>query len=571
MGSIMAIWQTVGGRLLSISVLALTGFMVLAMVALSALQHSLIEGREDRVVAVIDSGLSILKHYQALQQNGSLSQEQAQQQAMAAIKAIRYDGTEYIWINDTGRPIPKMIMHPTVPALDGTVLDRPNFNHATLMRNRDGSQQQSLANANLFVSFVDVINRYGNGFVEYQWPKPLKGGGVTEERYTKLSYVAKDDNWGWVLGSGIYIDDVNAAFWAVATQISLVVLLVVVLTVGMSLYIRRWLLQALGGEVASTKALVQQVAAGDFSVQFNLASNDNDSLLAALSGLVAQLRGIIGKQQAMAEQLAQQSEALDDTSQHTQQILQSVMDQTAQVATAVNEMTATCEDMARSATTAAKAARDADTETASGVASVEQTIHAIDALKVKLEQVSTVIAQLSQRGEEVGAVTDVIGAIAEQTNLLALNAAIEAARAGEMGRGFAVVADEVRTLASRSQASTQDINQRIQGIQQDSANAVQSMAQSKTETEQTIQCSQQANAALKRINTAVSSITDVNDQLASATEELAVVSGTINENMENIAQAVESTTAKSTELSAASQQLRQMAREMKQSLSGFKL
>ncbi len=571
MGSIMAIWQTVGGRLLSISVLALTGFMVLAMVALSALQHSLIEGREDRVVAVIDSGLSILKHYQALQQNGSLSQEQAQQQAMAAIKAIRYNGTEYIWINDTGRPIPKMIMHPTVPALDGTVLDRPNFNHATLMRNRDGSQQQSLANANLFVSFVDVINRYGNGFVEYQWPKPLKGGGVTEERYTKLSYVAKDDNWGWVLGSGIYIDDVNAAFWAVATQISLVVLLVVVLTVGMSLYIRRWLLQALGGEVASTKALVQQVAAGDFSVQFNLASNDNDSLLAALSGLVAQLRGIIGKQQAMAEQLAQQSEALDDTSQHTQQILQSVMDQTAQVATAVNEMTATCEDMARSATTAAKAARDADTETASGVASVEQTIHAIDALKVKLEQVSTVIAQLSQRGEEVGAVTDVIGAIAEQTNLLALNAAIEAARAGEMGRGFAVVADEVRTLASRSQASTQDINQRIQGIQQDSANAVQSMAQSKTETEQTIQCSQQANAALKRINTAVSSITDVNDQLASATEELAVVSGTINENMENIAQAVESTTAKSTELSAASQQLRQMAREMKQSLSGFKL
>lgn len=571
MGSVMAIWQTVGGRLLTIPALALTGFLVLAMVALNALQHSLIEGREDRVVAVIDSGLSIVKHYQALQQSGSLSQEQAQQQAMAAIKAIRYDGTEYIWINDTGRPIPKMIMHPTVPALDGTVLDRPNFNHATLMRNRDGSQQQSLANANLFVSFVDVINRYGNGFVEYQWPKPLKGGGVTEERYTKLSYVAKDDNWGWVLGSGIYIDDVNAAFWAVATQISLVVVLIIVLTVGMSLYIRRWLLRALGGEVASTKALVQQVAAGDFSVQFNLAANDNDSLLAALSGLVAQLRGIIAQQQAMAEHLAQQSEALDDTSQHTQQILQNVMDQTAQVATAVNEMTATCEDMARSATTAAKAARDADNETTSGVASVEQTIHAIDALKVKLEQVSTVIAQLSKRGEEVGAVTDVIGAIAEQTNLLALNAAIEAARAGEMGRGFAVVADEVRTLASRSQASTQDINQRIQGIQQDSANAVQSMAQSKTETEQTIQCSQQANAALKRINTAVSSITDVNDQLASATEELAVVSGTINENMENIAQAVESTTAKSTELSAASQQLRQMARQMKQSLSGFKL
>ena len=567
----MALWKTVGGRLLSIPLLALTGFIILAVVALNALQHSLIEGRENRVVAVIDSTLSVVKHYQQLQQSGQLSQQQAQQQAMAAIKAIRYDGTEYIWINDTGRPIPTMIMHPTVPALDGTVLDRPNFNHATLMRNRDGSAQQQLENANLFVSFVDVINRYGSGFVEYQWPKPLKGGGVTEQRYTKLSYVAKDDSWGWVFGSGIYIDDVKAAFWAVATQIGVVVLFVILLTVGMSLYIRRWLLRALGGEVASTKALVQQVAAGDFSVRFELAANDNDSLLAALSGLVSQLRTIIRQQSAMAEQLALQSEALDNTSQHTQHILQNVMDQTAQVATAVNEMTATCEDMARSATTAAKAARDADQETQSGVASVQQTISAIDALKLKLEQVSEVIAQLSKRGEEVGAVTDVIGAIAEQTNLLALNAAIEAARAGEMGRGFAVVADEVRTLASRSQASTQDINQRIQGIQQDSANAVESMAQSKTETEQTIQCSQQANAALSRINTAVSSITDVNDQLASATEELAVVSGTINENMENIASAVESTTVKSAELSTASQQLRQMASEMKTSLSGFKL
>src|SRR5690606_24888778 len=108
-----------------------------------------------------------------------------------------------------------------------------------------------------------------------------------------------------------------------------------------------------------------------------------------------------------------------------------------------------------------------------------------------LQHVEQVIKQLSARGEEVGSVTDVIGSIAEQTNLLALNAAIEAARAGEMGRGFAVVADEVRTLASRSQLSTQDITQKVQSIQQDSASAVQSMASSRAETERTIQCSEQ--------------------------------------------------------------------------------
>lgn len=566
----MAIMKTIGARLLTIPLIALLGLLIVATVSLTALHQSLMSGRESRVVAVVDTALSVIDHYQALQSSGALTADQAKEQARIAIKAIRYDGTEYIWINDLTRPIPTMIMHPTVPRLDGTVLDSPNYNYATLMRDRSGVRQQRLDNQNLFSSAVDTVSRYGSGFVEYQWPKPLKGGGVTDERYTKLSYVSKDAEWGWLVGSGIYIDDVTSAFSKLAWLLGALVLLIIVATVGLSLYIRRWLLQALGGEVTETRALVRQVANGDFRVNFDLKPNDTSSLLAALSSLVARLRDIIKQQTDMAEQLAQQSETLDDSSRQTQAVLQQVLEQTTQVATAVHEMTTTCDEMARNATTAAKATRDADNEAKSGALAVTQTIAAIDSLKAKLEHVSEVIAQLSTRGEEVGAVTDVIGAIAEQTNLLALNAAIEAARAGEMGRGFAVVADEVRTLASRSQASTQDINKRVQGIQQDSANAVESMAQSQQETQQTINCSQQANDALSRINAAVSSITEVNDQLASATEELAAVSSTINNNMENITQSVESTTEKSSELSEASQQLRTMAERMKKSLSGFK-
>ncbi len=216
----MAFFHTVGGRLLLIPIVALTGFVVLAAVALNALQHSLMQGREAKVMAVVASSLSLVKHYQSLQQNGSLTEQQAQQQAIAAIKAIRYEETEYIWINDVSRPYPIMMMHPTVPALDGKPLDSPNFNHATLLRNVDGSAQQPLKNANLFVSFVDTAERFGQGFVEYQWPKPVAGGGVTAERYPKLSYVVKEPAWGWVLGSGIYIDDVKVAFWQVARQIA---------------------------------------------------------------------------------------------------------------------------------------------------------------------------------------------------------------------------------------------------------------------------------------------------------------------------------------------------------------
>lgn len=567
----MAFFHTVGGRLLLIPMVALLGFVVLAAVALNALQHSLMQGREAKVMAVVASSLSLVKHYQSLQQNGSLTEPQAQQQAIAAIKAIRYEGTEYIWINDVSRPYPIMMMHPTVPALDGKALDSPNFNHATLLRNVDGSSQQPLDNANLFVSFVDAAERFGQGFVEYQWPKPVAGGGVTAERYPKLSYVVKEPGWGWVLGSGIYIDDVKAAFWQVARQIALLVLLAMVLTAALSWYIRRWLLQSLGGEVSTATALVQQVAAGNFAVQFQLAPGDQHSLLAALSTLVQKLRDIIGQQSQLADQLADQSALLDDNSQQTQHIMQDVIHQTSQVATAVHQMSTTCEDMARSATLAARSTREAGTEAEAGVNAVAQTISAIDGLKNQLEQVSQVISLLSKRGQEVGAVTDVIGAIAGQTNLLALNAAIEAARAGDMGRGFAVVADEVRTLAKRSQDSTVDISKKVLGIQQDSAQAVQSMAQSQQDTSRTIECSQLANTALLRISSAVGSITDVNDQLASATEQLAVVSATINENMENIAGAVQSTSSKFSQLSAASQQLRQMAAQMKTSLAAFRL
>lgn len=567
----MNVFGTVGGRLLSITLVTLIGFIVLAMLSLFTLNSHLMSGRESRVMAIIEAGLHIVSHYQELEARGELSGEQARDQAKAAIRAIRYDGTEYIWINDMGRPVPRMIMHPTVPALDGTLLDSENFNHATLMRSRDGSREQRLDNANLFVSFVQTIDQYGSGFVEYEWPKPVPGGGVTEQRYTKLSYVDRDPGWGWVLGSGIYIDDVRAAFWGAALRIGLIVLVIIAVVVGLSLYTRRWLLAQLGGEVADTRALVRQVAAGDFTTDFALRHGDQSSLLAALDQLVGRLREIIRQQRSMAESLAAQSEQLDRASQETQQILQGVADQSTQVATAVSEMTATCEDMARNAATAAQSARDADTASQSGTEAVRETITAITTLNQKIGQVSEVVSQLSRRGEEIGAVTDVIGGIAEQTNLLALNAAIEAARAGEMGRGFAVVADEVRTLASRSQASTQDINQRIQDIQRDSAQAVDAMLTSQRDTRNTMECSGRAGETLGTISTAVSTITEANDQLASATEQLAAVSATINENMEHIAHSIETTNRKSTELSRSSRELRSMAADLKQSLEGFRL
>ena len=130
--------------------------------------------------------------------------EQAQKEASDHIRKLRYEKKEYIWINDLGKPVPKMIMHPTVPALDGKVLDDAKFNKATKSVDGLNGETRKLDNKNLFVAFNEVVERAGKGFVNYEWPKPKEGGGTTTELYTKLSYVQKYEPWGWVIGSGIY-------------------------------------------------------------------------------------------------------------------------------------------------------------------------------------------------------------------------------------------------------------------------------------------------------------------------------------------------------------------------------
>lgn len=150
--------------------------------------------------------------YQGRQAAGTLSEADAKAEALRAVKALRYEKTEYFWINDLGAPFPKMVMHPTVQALDGKVLDSKNFDKATSMQPGSDGKAVELENKNLFVSFNAVVNQAGHGFVRYMWPKPKTGGGVTEELFPKLSYVKKFEPWGWVIGSGIYIDHVDRDF-----------------------------------------------------------------------------------------------------------------------------------------------------------------------------------------------------------------------------------------------------------------------------------------------------------------------------------------------------------------------
>ena len=170
--------------------------------------------KEQQLEQLVETAHSILRHYEGESRAGRLSDAQARNQAIGAIRPLRYSEREYFWIHDLGQPVPRMVMHPTVPGLDGTVLDAPGFLRATSSRRGSQGPFNPLAGDNLFIAMNDVVrSANGEGFVTYEWNKPIASGGVTEERFPKLSYVKRFEPWGWVIGSGIYMDEFEATYW----------------------------------------------------------------------------------------------------------------------------------------------------------------------------------------------------------------------------------------------------------------------------------------------------------------------------------------------------------------------
>ena len=240
------------------------------------------------------------------------------------------------------------------------------------------------------------------------------------------------------------------------------------------------------------------------------------------------------------------------------------------VATAMNEMSATVQEVANHAMSAAEAANSADTETRQGSQVVQTTIGAINDLAGEVERATSVIHKLGEDSENIGRVLDVIRGVAEQTNLLALNAAIEAARAGEQGRGFAVVADEVRTLASRTQNSTMEIQDMIGRLQQGAREAVEVMEVGRNRARSSVERASEAGQSLQLISGAVTAITDMNTQIASAAEEQTAVAEDINRKVVNINGIADQSVEAITQVADATQKLSALSAELQAMVQQFR-
>jgi methyl-accepting chemotaxis protein len=517
------------------------------------------------------------------------------EQTKADIKKIRYDhGLGYLWINDTTRPVPKMIMHPIIPRLDGTVLDNPKFNCALGKK------------INLFTAFVDVTEKTGEGFVDYLWPKPSKNGVTKEE--PKLSFVKRFPDTDWIIGTGIYLDEVKKQIAAkkenlqkqqrqllikLFTVLAAIGLLAIVLLLFMANKIAKPLQKCAafcqklgkgdlserlevkgngkvrqdGDEVVAMGAamnnlcdtlerkasMAETIADGDLTCKVEI-SSDRDTLGLALKKMVANLRELLGEIKKTANMVATSSAEMSSITNELAAGAEATNTQAATVASAAEEISAnagnvldTSKRIGENVNNVSSATEEMNNGIQQVGSKAEEGAKTTETALSRTQNAAETIKLLEEKANEISEITTTIGEITDQTKLLALNATIEAARAGEAGKGFAVVAGEVKELARQSAEAAEGISRSIKEIQNNSSEAVSAI----NEVAGTIE---EVNNSSRHISTSV------NEQ-GRLTADIAGQISETNGNIQEITRAVEELTSGINNVSANIQGVSDVARQ----------
>lgn len=478
---------------------------------LTQYREQLVETRKAELQAYLMMGVTAVQSLYDSDRNG-----ENQAAAKTLLKAMRFESDGYFFAYDSQGV---NTLHAINPSLEG--------------KNLYGLQDE---NGVPVIAGLIRAAKSGDGFLYFSWHKP-----TINAQAPKLGYAEYLPKWDWVLGTGIYIDDIDAqvAQFQVLRQdqakeqmwstigLSLVGLLITSIVVSV--------LVAKGvAPLQHVVASLQDVAAGegDLTARLKVESQDEIGEVAkAFNAFMDKLHPMIKQLRESAQEVQLAAGELDIQTTQSNQKMNSHCLETDKVVTAVTEMSATAREVANNTNATSQAIESANGQIRDAQHEVNSAIEGIGELVNEVNLTSDAIQDLSQRTDKITQVLNVIGEIAGQTNLLALNAAIEAARAGEQGRGFAVVADEVRSLASRTQNSTQEISEMLQSLHQGVSKAVESMNTSQKRGEKTAEESMHIKQSLAGISQAVGLIQDMGIQTASAAEQQSAVAEDINQNL----------------------------------------
>ncbi len=498
---------------------AVAGLAVLLALFLTSEKALILDERQAGVRQTVETAHGLAVHFHGLATQGKMSDEQARGLALEAIRSLRYSGTEYFWVNDMQ---PVMVMHPIKPDLEGK----------DLKGNKDPTGKH------LFVEFVDTVKKSGAGYVSYMWPKP-----GSEAPVQKVSYVKGFAPWGWVIGSGVYVDNVTATIWDRALMMGLSSLALAVLLLVAGLVVARSILRQLGGEPSHASAITDRIAQGDLSVDIDLKPGDTHSLLHGLRAMRDNMAGIVGRVRQGSESVALASNEIAQGNHDLSARTESQASALEQTAASMEELGSTVRQNADNARQANSLAQSASSVAVQGGEVVGQMVDKMRAINDSSKKIADIIS--------------VIDSIAFQTNILALNAAVEAARAGEQGRGFAVVAGEVRLLAGRSAEAAKE----IKGLISDSVDRV----------DQGSALVDQARNTMNEVVQSIRRVTDIVGEISSASTEQSSAVAQVGEAVTQMDQSTQQNAAMVEQIASAASGLKSQANELVQTVSTFKL
>jgi methyl-accepting chemotaxis protein len=467
--------MTVSRKIYALIGLSFVGLLGIALLDSSELGSGLKQQKQIELQHLAELALGIVKEEHAAAQKGDIAVADAQKRALTRVAALRYGNNDYFWVNDMR---PHMVMHSLKPEMNG--------NDLSTYKDPNGKL--------LFVDMVNIVRKDGAGFVPYEWPKP-----GFDRPQPKLSYVVGFAPWDWVIGTGVYIDDLSAQTWASARRSLIAAGLVLLLTLAVSIFVAQSITKPLQRITVAMKTL----AGGKLDVEVpGIGRRDEvgemaETLEVFKSNALARL-GLEAEQKeaetrAVARRKVDMHKMADDFEGAVGEIIETVSSASTELEASANTLTLTAVRAEELATTVAAASEEASTNVQSVASATEEMASSVNEISRQVQESARManeavdqaratndrVGELSKAAARIGDVVELINTIAGQTNLLALNATIEAARAGEAGRGFAVVASEVKALAEQTAKATGEIGLQVTGIQaatQDSVNAIKEIS-----------------------------------------------------------------------------------------------
>ncbi|MFT5708278.1 MAG: methyl-accepting chemotaxis protein [Oceanospirillaceae bacterium] len=518
--------------------------LILELSNLTNMREQLEISKADQSKEIVMSASNIANHFYTQYKKGDIPEAQARKSALEAISAMRYDDQNYVFISDLNA---YMISHPIKPQLNG----------------KDMSNTSDPHGFKLFAEFAKLAKKQGGGMITYYWPKP-----EFIDPIEKITYIHLMKEWGWVIGTGVYVDDLDQIFYQELINVIILLSLLMPIILIVAVIISR----NITGPIAQINEAMQRMALGDFTVIATYTSRDEIGHLAKnLNTTTHALSDLIKQVESSCLLIKQSTQSAAVTTVQTFDGINRQKDQTEALAAAVNEMSLTAQEVAHTANLTADHSRSANGAAQQGREIVESTIGRINLVSAEMQSLLVTMEQLQQDTEEVETILNVISNISDQTNLLALNAAIEAARAGDQGRGFAVVADEVRQLAKRTQESTSQIRELNERLKSAFTNAVTIVEKGHEYTQHSTSSAQDASDYINTISLKINEILEMNDQVANSAGQQSIVAEEINQSISTISNIAEETSLGANEIAQASQSLADMSIQLETHLQKFKV